>query len=252
MDRLNSRGARRALRVLGSVLAAGAVCAVLSIVMTLVPGLRTAGSGNAGQAYGAAASSSAVLVLFYMAKTLRLQRDETTLQREELALQRQEMQLQRTELELQREEMRRSAGELHRSAEADLRRLHMELLKMSIENPELAKAWPEYAPGLSVKRNRQYTYANLMYCHFMLAHQLGMVTDREVLGHLRYITSTEIFRGYWEAGRRLRAELDPDSQEAHFAALVDEAVLQADAQSSAAVTVSPSPDAAAQPPPVTP
>ncbi|MEV0263081.1 DUF6082 family protein [Streptomyces sp. NPDC050617] len=224
MDRLDSRGVRRALRVLGSVLAAGAVCAALSIAMTLVPGLRTTGSGNAGQAYGAAASSSAVLVLFYMAKTLRLQRDETTLQREELALQRQEMQLQRTELELQREEMRRSAGELHRSAEADLRRLHMDLLKMSIENPELAAVWPEYAPGLSTVQNRQYNYANLLYCHYMLAHRLELLAEHEVFGHLVDLVKSPVFRDYWEAGRQARHSIAVDTQEYRFARLVDEAL----------------------------
>ncbi|GCD36566.1 hypothetical protein OEIGOIKO_04330 [Streptomyces chrestomyceticus JCM 4735] len=218
------------MRNLGVVLTAGAACVLFSLIMTMVPGLRTPGSGNAGQAYGAAASSTAVLVLFYMARTLRLQRDETSLQREELELQRAEMRLQRAELELQRDEMRRSAGELHRSAEADLRHLHMDLLKMSIGDPELAEVWPAFAPELTPKENRQYLYANLIYCHSMLAHKLEMLDDREALGHLRYIVRSPAFRGYWESARSMRAEMDPASHERRFAALVDEALTQSNAQ----------------------
>ncbi|MEU2792509.1 DUF6082 family protein [Streptomyces sp. NPDC007100] len=230
MNQREHRGAIWVLQNLGVVMAAGAACILLSLVMTTVPGLRTAGSGNAGQAYGAAASSTAVLVLFYMARTLRLQRDETSLQRQELELQRAEMRLQRTELELQRDEMRRSAGELHRSAEAGLRRLHMDLLKMSIADPELAEVWPQFAPDLTVKENRQYLYANLIYCHSMLVHKLGMADDREMLGHLRYITNTPAFRGYWASAQAMRDEMDPASHEHHFAVLVDEALTQTNAQ----------------------
>ncbi|MET9292781.1 DUF6082 family protein [Streptomyces sp. NPDC003077] len=229
------RRAERVIRTIGYVLMAGAGCTLVSLVLTLVPGLRSAGSGNAGQAYGAAASSSAVLVLFYMAKTLSLQRTETSLQREELSLAREEMRLQRVELSLQREEMRRSAGELHRSAEADLRRLHMQLLKMSIEDPDLAAVWPDYAPGMPFRTNRQYLYANLIYSHLLLVHRLEMMNDREILGHLRYITATPIFRGYWESARTMRDDLDPASHERRFADLVDEALIQADAQAGSVV-----------------
>lgn len=232
MSRFERRRAERALHLLGLGLLAGAVCVLATMAMTTVPTLQGQGSGNAGQAYGAVASCSAVLVLFFMAKTLRLQRKETSLQRQELELQRQEMRLQRTELELQREEMRRSAGELHRSAEAELRGLHMQLLKMSIDDPDLAEVWPEYAPGLSTNRNRQYLYANLIYCHSMLMHKLHMVNDREIIGHMRYIAKAPIFRSYWEAARPNREEIEPNSHEGHFADLVDEALTQANAQAA--------------------
>ncbi|MFE2426058.1 DUF6082 family protein [Streptomyces sp. NPDC059373] len=226
MSAIDRRRAERALRFLGLGLLATAVCVLMSIAMTLVPDLRSQGSGNAGQAYGAVASSSAVLVLFLMAKTLRLQREETSLQRQELELQREEMRLQRIELELQREEMRRSAGELHRSAEAELRGLHMQLLKMSIDDPDLAEVWPPLAPGLSFKRSRQYSYANLIYAHLLLGHSLGTLSDREALGHMRSIAATPVFREYWAAARAMRDELEPGSQEHRFATLVDEAVMQ--------------------------
>jgi hypothetical protein len=230
MSAFDRRRSERALRFLGFALLAAGGCALASIVMTLVPSLRTTASGNAGQAYGAAASSSAVMVLFYMAKTLRLQRKETSLQRQELEMQREEMRLQRTELELQREEMRRSAGELHRSAEAELRGLHMQLLKMSIDDPELAEVWPPFAPGLSAKLNRQYLYANLIYAHMLLVHSLGIVTDREVLGHMRSIINTPIFKKFWDAARPMRDELEPTSHEYRFAFLIDEALTQIAAQ----------------------
>jgi hypothetical protein len=230
MSAIDRRRAERALRFLGLGLLATAACVLVTMAMTLVPDLRNSDSGNAGQAYGAVASISAVLVLFLMAKTLRLQRKETSLQRQELELQRQEMRLQRTELELQREEMRRSAGELHRSSEAELRGLHMQLMKMSIDDPDLAELWPSSMAGLSRKRARQHLYANLIYCHVMLIHKLEVMNDRETIGHLRYIASTPLFREYWEAGRLVRQEMDPDSHEHHFASLVDEAMTQANAQ----------------------
>ncbi|WP_405725047.1 DUF6082 family protein [Streptomyces sp. NBC_01537] len=226
MSAIDRRRAKPVLRFLCFAVLAAAGCALASIVMTLVPGLRTTASGNAGQAYGAAASSSAVMVLFYMAKTLRLQRKETSLQRQELELQREEMRLQRTELELQRQEMRRSAGELHRSAEAELRSLHMQLLKLAIADPDLAEVWPESSPGLSAKRNRQYLYANLIYCHVMLVHRLSKTTDLQIVAHMRNIVGSPLFRAYWEAGRSAREELEPGTQEHHFAALVEEAMAQ--------------------------
>jgi hypothetical protein len=230
MSAIDRRRAERALRFLGLGLLATAACVLVTMAMTLVPGLQSQRSGNAGQAYGAVASASAVLVLFLMAKTFGLQREETSLQRRELELQREEMRLQRTELELQRKEMRRSAGELHRSAEAELRGLHMQLLKMSIGDPELAEVWQEPVPHLSVKRNRQYLYANLIYCHSMLLHKLGMVTDREAIGHMRHVLGNAIFQDYWEAGRSVRQGLERGTHEDRFAQLVDEALIQAIAQ----------------------
>jgi hypothetical protein len=231
MSAIDRRRAGRALRFFGLGLLAAAVCVLVTMVMTMVPGLQNPHSGNAGPAYGAVASASAVLVLFLMAKTLGLQREETSLQRRELELQREEMRLQRTELELQREEMRRSAGELHRSAEAELRGLHMRLIKMSIDDPDLAEVWPPFAPGLSVKRNRQYLYANLIYAHILLVHSLGIVTDREALGYMRSFINTPIFKSFWDAARPMREELEPTSHEYRFATLVDEAFTQIAAQS---------------------
>jgi hypothetical protein len=230
MSAIDRQRAERALRFLGLGLLAAAACVLVTMAMTLVPGLQSQHSGNAGQAYGAVASASAVLVLFLMAKTFGLQREETSLQRRELELQREEMRLQRTELELQREEMRRSAGELHRSAEAELRGLHMQLLKMSIDDPELAEVWPPYAPAVPPQQNRQYLYANLICSHLLLVHKLGMASDREMLGNLRYIVATPIFRAYWEGAEHLREELDPETHESRFAALVNEAIMQANAQ----------------------
>lgn len=231
MSRLDRRRVERALRFLGLGLLAATSCVLVTMVMTMVPGLQSPKSGNAGQAYGAVASASAVLVLFLMAKTLGLQREETSLQRRELELQREEMRLQRTELELQREEMRRSAGELHRSAEAELRGLHMQLLKMSIDDPDLAEVWPPFSPGLSIKLNRQYLYANLIYAHMLLVHSLGIITDREALGYMRSIINTPIFHSFWETARPMREELEPTSHEYRFAMLLDEAFTQIAAQS---------------------
>src|SRR5439155_11129773 len=123
---------------------------------------------------------------------------------------------------MQRDAMTKSHNELRRSAEADLRMLHMELIKMSIADPQLAEVWPEFTPNLSPGQNRQYLYANLIYQHIRLCLQIGDYTDDEVQFHLRYLFSSPVIRGYWNAAQHSRRALVPQTHEGQFAQLADE------------------------------
>jgi hypothetical protein len=133
-----------------------------------------------------------------------------------------ELQMQRIELYMQRDAMTKSHNELHRSAEADLRMLHVELIKMSIADPQLAEVWPEFEPGLSVERNRQYLFANLVYQHFRLALQIGDYTDDEIRSNLRYMFSSPVMRAYWAASAHTRGAIVlPETEEGRFAQLAE-------------------------------
>ncbi|WP_458268521.1 DUF6082 family protein [Streptacidiphilus sp. PAMC 29251] len=136
-------------------------------------------------------------------------------------LQRRELHSQRQELALQRAVMQDSGTQLRRSAEADLRALHMQLLRMSIDDPELAEVWGDFAVG-PPERRRQTIYANLIFSHYFLNHRLGIVDDDEVRGHLRILARSPAFREYWHISAESRAVLAQDSDERRFGRLVDE------------------------------
>lgn len=142
------------------------------------------------------------------------------------ALQRRELTLQRKELTMQREELSKSHRELHRSAEADLRSLHMQLIKMAIDDPALAEVWGEYRENVSAERNRQYLYANLIFSHLFLNHQLNVIGEPEIMGYLRIVARSAIFREYWEAGAESRGRLAESSAEHEFGSLVDQAMTE--------------------------
>jgi hypothetical protein len=123
---------------------------------------------------------------------------------------------------MQREAMKASNGELHRSAEADLRTLHVELIKMAIENPELAAVWPEFEPGLSVERNRQYLYANLIIQQVWLNLRIGNYTNEEARDALRYLFSGPLMRDYWSASMPIRRWFVVGTPEYRFSKMVDD------------------------------
>jgi hypothetical protein len=144
------------------------------------------------------------------------------------AIQFQELRMQRIELKMQREAMKASNGELHRSAEADLRTLHVELIRMAIDDPQLAAVWPEFEPGLSTERNRQYMYANLIIQHVWLNLQIGNYSNDEARGMLRYMLSNPIMRNYWRASESIRQWLVADTPEQLFARMVDDLYCEGD------------------------
>ncbi|MEU4690662.1 DUF6082 family protein [Actinoplanes sp. NPDC023714] len=112
--------------------------------------------------------------------------------------------------------------ELQRSAAAELSMLHLEILKMSIDDQQLAEVWPAFQPGLSVKRNRQFLYANIIYQFHWTSLNLNKATDDEVLGSMRYLFTSSIMRKYWAAAERGRTSLEPGSSEHAFARKLDE------------------------------
>ncbi len=132
--------------------------------------------------------------------------------------------MQRRELAMQRDALSKSHRELHRSAEADLRRLHMDLIKMAIDDPSLADVWGQYRADIAPERRRQYLYANLIFSHLFLQHSLKISTDDEMLGYLKDITKSPIFREYWNEAAPSRAPLLEGSAEHSFGRLVDRAM----------------------------
>jgi len=111
-----------------------------------------------------------------------------------------EMQQNRVELERQQQSLVRNNAELRRTAEASLRMVHVKILKMSIEDPELAEVWPAFEPGLSVEKNKQYLYANIIYQYHFAALQVSRYSSEQVLGSLRYLFTSPLMRSYWAAG----------------------------------------------------
>lgn len=112
--------------------------------------------------------------------------------------------------------------ELQRSAAAELSMLHLEILKMSIDDPQLAEVWPAFSPGLSVERNRQFLYANIIYQFHWTSLRLNKATDEEILGSMRYLFTSPLVREYWVAAARARTSLEPGSPEHAFAKKLDE------------------------------
>ena len=134
--------------------------------------------------------------------------------------------MQRRELAMQRDALSRSHRELQRSAEADLRRLHMALIQMAMDDSTLADVWGDYRAGIPRERRRQYLYANLIFSHLYLNHKLQMADDAEMLGLLRILSKSEIFREYWAEAAGSRALLAEESAERIFGSLVDQAMAE--------------------------
>lgn len=139
-------------------------------------------------------------------------------------LQHEELRLQRLELKNQHAAMTSSQGHLGRSAECDIRARHVELMKMAIDDEDLAEFWPEYQAGLSVKRKKQYNYANLVVQHQHMLYTMGAFNEADVSGFFQYLFTSQIMRSYWEA-RMVAREIigPPHGDESTFDELVDAA-----------------------------
>ncbi|GGN73281.1 hypothetical protein GCM10011579_051280 [Streptomyces albiflavescens] len=200
----------------GAVLIACFGCAALSVLLVQIPALQSDSSSNAGQAFGAASAASSTAVLFYMARTMRMQKKESELQR--LALQ-----SQLEALEAQCHVAGLSKGELHRTSEALIRGLHMSILKMAMDDPELAATWPSFGRDESASRNRQFLYMNQVLSLQMLAFEMGY-TERHVEASLRSLFVNPLWREFWESRRPSRAQnIPPDTLEGEFSRIVERA-----------------------------
>ncbi|UNO41987.1 DUF6082 family protein [Streptomyces sp. MST-110588] len=201
---------------IGAVLIACLCCAALSVLLVHIPGLQSAASSNAGQAFGAAAAASSAVVLFYMARTMRMQENESKMQRLALSSQ-QEV------LETQCRATGATNGELHRTSEALIRGLHMSLMKMAMNDPELAATWPLYDPEVCFTRNKQFFYINQVLSMHLLMYEVGY-SERHLGAGLRYQFSNPLWREFWETRRAARGELvPPDTVEGEFSQVVERA-----------------------------
>ena len=163
---------------------------------------------DVGQSFGALSSIISGLALAAVVFTARLQIRE--------------MQHHRAELEQQRHSLVSNHAELQRTAEANRGMLHLEILRMSIEDASLAEVWPQYAPNLSTRVNRQYLYANIIYQFHWTSLTVGNYTDEQVISSLRYLFTSPLMRDYWRAADYARTSLEPGSAEFAFAQKVDE------------------------------
>lgn len=162
---------------------------------------------DVGQTFGALSALISGLALGVVVVTARMQfRD---------------MRHGRAELQRQMELLSRNQSELHRTAEVSHLDLLLKILKMSIDDPTLAEVWPEYEPGLSEERNRQYLYANIIYQFNRASTQMNRYSDEQVLEHMRYLFTSPLMRDYWIAATRARKTLQPGSREYEFSQRVD-------------------------------
>ncbi|MFC1402231.1 MULTISPECIES: DUF6082 family protein [Streptacidiphilus] len=191
---------------MGSIVLIGTVSCVGSIALTAVlvrvPGLQTSGSGNAGQAFGAAAACASFFVLFYMARSFRLQADESRLRREEMAEQCEEMRLQRLDAKT-------GHDYTERLAQASVRGEHVTLMRLALEDQVLADVWPSYGPDIAPDRQRQFCYANLIISFQCMVYSMNYYTDDEVLEALRHLFSSPVIDAFWEHTRPTRARISP-------------------------------------------
>ncbi|MEV8545623.1 DUF6082 family protein [Streptomyces sp. NPDC051572] len=169
----------------------------LTLALTSLPVIQSSATGNAGQAYGAAAAATSVVVLIYIARTFRQQGDEARMHREVL-------EAQTAELSLQRESSQDQHKTVQRSAEAAVRARHIKLLEMAINDPELMQCWPIYGVADSDEHRKQYLYCNLIISHHCMCYELGYFTDEEVEQTLYHTFGNEIVCNFWEATRPAR------------------------------------------------
>ncbi|MFF7445986.1 MULTISPECIES: DUF6082 family protein [unclassified Streptomyces] len=185
--------------ILGVItLVACAGSAALTMLLTSLPAIQSTATSNAGQAYGAAAAATSVVVLTYIARTFRHQIDEARMHREVL-------EAQTAELCLQRESNREQHKTVQRSAEAAVRARHIKLLEMAMNDPDLMNCWPEYSPGITERQAKQFMYCNLIIAHHYMCYELGYVNDDEIEASLRHMFRNEVVRHFWEATRPARS-----------------------------------------------
>ncbi len=184
----------------GFVSCAGSIALTLALVR--IPGLQSSESGNAGQAFGAAASCASFFVLLYAARSFHQQAEEFKMRREEMAT-------QCEEIRAQREDARLGHESAFRTAEAAVRGQHMALMRMAIEDQELSAVWPGYGMDSNPQRVKQYRYANLIISFQCMAYQLKYHTDDEALEAMQHLFSSPIIRDFWIETRVGRNRVTP-------------------------------------------
>lgn len=189
-------------------------CVVLSMALVQVPLLRGDGSSNAGQAFGAAAAASSTVLLFYMARTMRMQEKESEMQR--LVLQNQ----QRI-MEEHCGETRLMKSEVHRTSEALIRGLHISLLRDAIGDADLAATWPTLSGSLPPEKKKQYLYINQVLCLHYLAFEVGDYSESQIEAALQALFTVPVWREFWQ--RRDPNRIPSESLEAQFTIIAERA-----------------------------
>jgi hypothetical protein len=207
---------RQFIATTGAILMACLGCALVSTFLVQIPALQSDSSSNAGQAFGAASAASTTAALFYMARTMRMQKKESELQR--LALQ-----SQLAALQAQCDVAGLSRGELHRTSEALIRGLHMSILKMAVDDPELAATWPSFERDESASSNRQRLYMNQVLGLQLLAFEMGY-EERHIEATMRNLFTNPLWCTFWEKRRPDRTQsIPPDTTEGEFSLIVERA-----------------------------
>ncbi|MEU7580689.1 DUF6082 family protein [Streptomyces sp. NPDC041068] len=194
--------AREVLIMLAVIMTSCVSTVGLTIFLTSFTSIQSAETGYAGEAFGAAAAASSVVVLVYIARTFHRQGEEARMQREALEAQRTELSLQRGVAENQHETSRRVA-------EAAVRGQHRHLLQMAIDDPTLMAVWPGYGPDVSEERQRQFMYANLIISHWCMCYELGYYSEAEIVDSLSHTFSSAKILDFWETARIPRDSSTP-------------------------------------------
>ncbi|MFF4255009.1 DUF6082 family protein [Streptomyces sp. NPDC001663] len=194
------------VRRVWSLIGVGTVSCVGSIALTLalvhVPGLQSSASGNAGQAFGAAAACASFFVLLYAARSFHQQAEEFRMRRVEMAA-------QCEELRANREDARLGHESAFRAAEASVRGQHVMLTRMAIEDADLSAVWPGYGAEFDPVRTKQYRYANLIISFQCMSYQLKYNTDDEVLELMQHLFSSPVIHDFWAETRETRNRVTP-------------------------------------------
>ncbi|MCX4666921.1 DUF6082 family protein [Streptomyces sp. NBC_01381] len=185
--------------------------------MTLVqvPVLQGDRSSNAGQAFGAAAAASSTVLLFYMARTMRMQEKESEMQRIVL-------QNQQRVMEEHCGETRMMKGEIHRTSEALVRGLHIAILRDAMSDADLAATWPTLTGDLPQEKRKQYLYINQVLSLQYLAFEVGDYSEAAIEAVLQALFTVPVWREFWERIHD-RNRVPGDSAEARFAVIAERA-----------------------------
>jgi hypothetical protein len=164
---------------------------------------------DVGQACGVFSAVAAVAALAAFAVTFTAQQREA---REH-----------RAELTLQRQALADSERRLHCTAETGLSMFHFNLIALSIENPNLAAVWPTSGADAPEQLSQQYLYCTLILEGVWLNARVGRFNETDVRASVRYLLTSEVFRGYWQAFRSKREmAASTDGPESLYFSIVDE------------------------------
>ncbi|MFI6547094.1 DUF6082 family protein [Streptomyces prunicolor] len=181
-------------------------CCSISIFFTLllvkIPGLQSAQSGNAGQAFGAVTGATSMVVLIYIARTFSYQREETQMQREML-------EAQRAELISQREQSLITNECAQKVAEAAVRGQHNALISAAISDPLLADVWPSYGQDTPTETRKKFLYANEIISLQCMSYTLGYLTSDQAEATMYHLFESATLRSFWEQTRVARMESTP-------------------------------------------